>query len=145
MDKTVFHDLSYGMYVVSTKYQGRNIGCFVNTVTQITSENPIIAVSINKNNYTKQALSTGQKFAVSILSQETDAKVIGKFGFFSSKDTDKFENISYREVSDIPVVEENICSYLIAEVCNTIEVETHYIVLAKVLDAKKVSNKVPMT
>ena len=90
MDKTVFHDLSYGMYVVSTKYQGRNIGCFVNTVIQITSENPIIAVSINKNNYTKQALSTGQKFAVSILSQETDTKVIGKFGFFSSKDTDKF-------------------------------------------------------
>ncbi len=145
MDKTVFHDLSYGMYVVSTKYQGRNIGCFVNTVIQITSENPIIAVSINKNNYTKQALSTGQKFAVSILSQETDTKVIGKFGFFSSKDTDKFENISYKEVNNTPIVEENICSYLIAEVCNTIKVETHYIVLAKVLDTKKVSNKVPMT
>lgn len=68
MDKTVFHDLSYGMYIVSTKYEGRNIGCFVNTVTQITSENPIIAISINRNNYTNQALSIGNRFAVSILS-----------------------------------------------------------------------------
>ncbi len=145
MDKNVFNDLSYGMYVVSTKYKEKNVGCFVNTVTQITSQNPIIAVSINKNNYTNEALFEGQQFAISILSQKTNAKVIGEFGFFSSKNKDKFKEIAYKEINNLPVVEENICGYIIAQVLNKIDVETHNIVLARVLDAKKENENIPMT
>lgn len=36
MDKEVFKDLTYGMFVVSTNFKGKNVGCFVNTVVQIT-------------------------------------------------------------------------------------------------------------
>ena len=49
MDKKVLNKISYGMYVIGTKYNDKNVGCFVNTVTQITSQNPIIAVSVNSN------------------------------------------------------------------------------------------------
>ena len=49
-------DISYGMYVITTKYNGRNVGCFVNTVSQVTAQNPIISVSINKENYTNEVL-----------------------------------------------------------------------------------------
>ena len=52
MDIKAMQDLSYGMYVISTKMNDKNVGCFVNTVTQITAENPIITVSVNKSNYT---------------------------------------------------------------------------------------------
>ena len=38
MDKNIFRDVSYGMYVVTTQ----NAGCIINTMTQITSENQII-------------------------------------------------------------------------------------------------------
>ena len=64
IDNKVFRDLSYGMFVVSTKENEKNIGCFVNTVIQITSENPIISVSINKNNYTNGVIRKTNKFAV---------------------------------------------------------------------------------
>ena len=47
MDINALNDISYGMYIISTKYKDRNIGCFVNTISQITSENPIISISIN--------------------------------------------------------------------------------------------------
>ena len=53
MDIKAMQDLSYGMYVISTKLDGRNVGCFVNTVTQITSQNPIISVSVNKLNWVR--------------------------------------------------------------------------------------------
>ena len=52
MDIKALLDLSYGMYVVSTMSNDKKVGCFVNTVTQITAENPIISVSVNKLNYT---------------------------------------------------------------------------------------------
>ena len=40
------------MYVVTTQ----NAGCIINTMTQITSENPIISISLNKNNYTNEQI-----------------------------------------------------------------------------------------
>lgn len=42
-------------------------------------------------------------------------------------------------------MDENICGYLIAEVVNRVEVETHNIVLARVLETKKETNHIPMT
>lgn len=145
MEVKALNDISYGMYVISTNYQGRKVGCFVNTVTQITSENPIISISVNKKNYTNEALRENSEFNVSILSKNTDSKVIGKFGFFSSKDVDKFEDIKYKEVNGMPVIEENICGYLICKVINIIDTETHDIFIARVIDAKKENDYEPMT
>ena len=145
MDLNALYDITYGMYVVSAKYKNRNIGCFVNTVSQITSENPIISVSINKNNYTSEALQINNQFGISILSEETDPKVIGKFGFFTSKDTEKFTEFTFEEINNIPIIKERICGYLICEVINIIECETHNIVLARVLECVKEENLIPMT
>jgi len=145
MDIKALNDISYGMYIISTKYKDRNVGCFVNTVTQITAENPIISISINKKNYTNEALKTGTEFAVSILSEQTDSKVIGKFGFFSSRDTNKFEDIKYKEINNLPIINENICGYLTCKVINIIDAETHDIFLARVLDSKKENDYKPMT
>lgn len=145
MDLNVFRDISYGMYVVSTKYEGKNIGCIVNTLTQITSENPIISISINKNNFTNKALKENKKFAVSILSQETKSDVIGKFGFYSSKDVNKFEEFKYEEVENLPILKENTCGYLICDLLEVIDTETHDIFLARVIGTQKQYNLKPMT
>lgn len=145
MDLNVFRDISYGMYVVSTKYEGKNIGCIVNTLTQITSENPIISISVNKNNFTNKALKANKKFAVSIISQETRSDVIGKFGFYSSKDVNKFEEFKYEEVENLPILKEDTCGYLICDLLEVIDTETHDIFLARVVGTKKQYNLKPMT
>lgn len=145
MDIKVMQDLSYGMYVISTKVNEKNVGCFVNTVTQITAENPIISVSVNKLNYTDEALKINNKFAISILSEETNANVISKFGFYSSRDVDKFDEIEYEIIDNIPVVKNNICGYMICEVIKVVECETHDVFFARVLDAKKENDLTPMT
>lgn len=145
MNIDALNDITYGMYVISTKYNNKNIGCFVNTVSQITAENPIISVSINKNNYTAEALKLNAEFGISILSEETNPKVIGNFGFFSSRNTDKFSDFNYEEINNIPIIKEKTCGYLICKVINIIDSETHNIVLARVLDAKKEEDLIPMT
>jgi len=53
MDINVLRNITYGMYIISTSFEEKLVGCVVNTVTQITSDNPILSVSVNKNNYTK--------------------------------------------------------------------------------------------
>ena len=90
MDTNIFRKLSYGVYVISTWDNGRPTGCTANSAMQITSSPATIAVSVNHDNYTNHCISETGKFAVSILSEQTDPSVIGTFGFWSGKDTNKF-------------------------------------------------------
>jgi len=145
MDKTVLHDISYGMYVVSTNFNGKNVGCIANTFSQITSEDMIVALSLNKQNYTNLAIRKTGKFALTIISEQTNPEIIGKFGFFSSKNINKFENFSYKTKQGLPILTDNMCGYLILEVINIIETSTHDIFLAKVIDGEKLNALPAMT
>ena len=146
MDNTkVLQDISYGMYIVTTKYNEKKAGCIINTLTQVTSENPVISINLNKNNYTNQVIKESKVFSVSILSQNATLKLISNFGYSSSKDKDKFKSVEYKEENNIPVVTEKVCGYLICEVINIIDCGTHDVILAKVVNLQKISNKEPMT
>ena len=141
MDKNIFRDVSYGMYVVTTQ----NAGCIINTMTQITSENPIISISLNKNNYTNEQIKNENKFAVSIISEKTNPNLISVFGFSTSKENNKFKNFEYEEINNIKVLKENTTGYLICEVVDIIDCETHDIFLGRVIETKKENDNIPMT
>ena len=117
MNLEILKDLSYGMYIVTAKLD-KNVGCVINTLCQITSENPLISISLNKNNYTNEIIKKTGKFAVSILSEKTDPKVIGTFGYKSSKDINKFAEVEYEKIDNLHVIKEESCGYLICEVTN---------------------------
>lgn len=145
MDKNFFRDLTYGMFVVGTNFEGRDVGCFVNTVTQITSESMIIALSLNKKNFTNSAIKKTKRFSVSVLSTRSNPEVIGRFGFYCSKDIDKFAGFNFIRQGDVPVLEEDICGYMICELLKVVSVDTHDVFLAKVIDCKKTGDFEPMT
>ncbi len=145
IDKKAFRDISYGMYVI-TCLQDKKVGCIVNTLTQVTGgDNPIISISLNKENYTNEVIRQRRKFAVSIISEEVDPNLIARFGFSSSKEKDKFENFHFIEDEQLPVLTDKMCSYFICEVENIIEMDTHDLFLAKVTKAVKLSDLKPMS
>lgn len=145
MDKTLFHDISYGMYLVASASENEKAGCIINTFCQITSEDMIISVSINKNNYTNQVVKKSKRFALSVISEQTNPEVIKKFGFYSSKDINKFDGFSYEMVDNLPVIKENTIGYFICEVVNVVDAGTHDVVLAKVKNSERYNNNIPMT
>ncbi len=144
MDKKVLRNLSYGVYVVTSKLNDKKVGCVANSVMQITSNPPSVAISINVNNYTNKVIKESNKFAISILKVNSDAKVIGEFGFKTSKEVDKFSNIDYKEVSDMPVIND-ICGYMICNVTNVIECSTHTIFIGEVVEADEYTDDEPLT
>ena len=145
MDKTVFYDISYGMYVVTTNYEGKNVGCIANSFCQITSVDNIVSISLNKQNFTNMAIKQTKKFALSIISENTNSELIGKFGFYSSKDVNKFEGFDFEVLNNMPVIKENCTGYLVCEVFDVIDAGTHDIFLAKTVEGEKFNNNIPMT
>lgn len=144
IDKQAFRNISYGMYLVTTK-NSKNNGCIINTLTQITSENPLISISLNKNNYTNEEIKSSNLFAISIISEETDNSIITNFGYKTGRETDKFANISYEMIADLPVITSKMVAYLICKVVNIIDCETHDIFIARVVESKKLNELPAMT
>ena len=89
-NKKITRKISQGMYVLTTK----NGGCIVDSVMQISEgANPLIAVSVNKNNYTNELMKKNDRFALSVLGMDVNPEIIKTFGFNSMRDINKFENI----------------------------------------------------
>ncbi|MDH3344689.1 MAG: flavin reductase family protein, partial [Desulfobacteraceae bacterium] len=62
IDRKVFRDLSYGLYITTSHDEGRFNGQIVNTVIQVTSDPPRVAVIINKKNLTHEYISKSKVF-----------------------------------------------------------------------------------
>ena len=146
MNPKALHKLGYGMYIVSSRKGDKLNAQTANTVFQITSEPPTVAVSINKNNLTHEYIKESRAFAASVLCQDTPLSFIGHFGFKSGRDIDKFEGINYRVgETKAPVVMDNAAAYLEARVIQEIDVGTHTIFIAEVVDAEVISEKTCLT
>jgi ferric-chelate reductase [NAD(P)H] len=146
MNTKALHKLSYGLYVVTSTKDGRLNGQIANTVIQVTSEPPIIAVSINRNNLTWEFIKKSRVFAVSVLCEDTPMVFIGRFGFRSGRDTDKVEGIDYRlGETGAPIVLENAVAFIEARVTQEMDVGTHTIFIAELVDADIISDKTCLT
>ncbi|MBI4712071.1 MAG: flavin reductase [Planctomycetes bacterium] len=146
MNQKTLHKITYGMYIVCAKKDGRSNGQIANTVFHLTSEPATIAVSINKKNLTHEYIEAGKVFTVSILSRETPMKFIGTFGFKCGRDINKFENVKCKNgVTGVPIVLDNTLGYLEAEVISSLDVGTHTVFAGRVVDAEITSDAEPMT
>jgi len=146
VNSKTLYKISYGLYVVSSKKDGKFNGQIANTVFQITAEPPVIAVSINKKNLTHEFIQKSKVFTVSILSKETPMRFIGHFGFKSGRELDKFKDLNYKVgISGAPFILENTIGYIEAELIGNNDVGTHTIFIGKVIDAQILKDDEPMT
>lgn len=130
MDPNVLHDISYGMYIVSSNKDKSFNAQIANTVFQITSEPATIAISINKKNLTHEYIEASKRFSFSILEEDTPLAFIGKFGFKSGRDGDKFKETNFKVLeSGCPVITDYSVGYIEAEVINSFDCGTHTLFL----------------
>lgn len=146
MDLTLLYKMSYGLYIVSSNSGDKQSGCIVNTVFQITAEPPSIAVSINKDNFTCKLIKESGRFVVSILTEDASTNLIGKFGFKSGRDIDKFKDVNYKIVSNgcLAVIEGSTV-LIECEIVNQVDLFTHTLFLAKITNLEAINDGTPMT
>ena len=76
--------------------------------------------------------------------EKTSIRIIGTFGFQSGKNVNKFDSVSYKTVEGLPVIED-ACAYIVCQVVNKMETDSHTVFLGKVLDADNLENAPAMT
>ena len=146
MNLDALFNISYGLYIVSSK-KGNKINAQVaNTVFQITPQPATIAISIAKKNLTHEFITESKVFTVSIISDKWTMIDIGRFGFRSGRDIDKFADCNYKiGKNGAPIVLDKTVGYIECKVINSLDTGSHTIFLGEVTEAENLSELNPMT
>ena len=147
MDTNALFNIGYGLYVLTAKDENKDNGCIINTVMQVTSNPCKIAICVNKTNYTNDLIKKNKEFNISILTKDAAFDVFKTFGYQSGKDVDKFKGFDdvKRGENGILYITKNTNSYISAKVTDEIELDTHTMFIAEVIDAKKLCDKETVT
>ena len=146
MDKKAIYNLSYGVFMVSTKAGEVANGCITNTCIQVASNPVRIAISVLNSNYTCDLIKESGIFAVSILDNDCTFETIKHFGFQSGRDVDKFGNITPpTDCNDVPYLGWQYCAGISGKVVDQDALGTHTLFIAEVVVAKVLSDKEPIT
>ncbi len=144
MDTRALFKIGYGLYVLTANDGYKDNGCIINTVMQVTSDPCQIAIAVNKRNYTCGMVQKTRKFNLSVLSESAKFDVFEHFGYHSGRDSDKFADFyeTKRTPNGVLYITQNTNSYMSAYVQQEIDLGTHVLFIAQLVEAE-VLNDVP--
>lgn len=141
-----FFKVSYGLFIVSSGNNKNRNGYISNTVFQVTADPPKFATCCSKDNYTCDIIKNSNAFGVSVLEQDVSSQLIGKFGYNSGRDINKFEGVNFKTGdSGVPIVLDNAVATFECKVEDTIDLGTHILFIGEIIEAELLSDKDPIT
>ena len=147
MDPKALFQITYGLYVLTTRQQGKDNGLIINTVMQIAEQPNRLAVTISKRNHSCQMLRETGVFNVSTITTEADFALFQRFGMQSGRDADKFDGFDgiARTENGLYRLDTMTNAYLSGKVLSEMDLGTHYLFIAEVTDGQVLSGDAPCT
>ena len=144
MDKNALFKIGYGLYVLTANENGKDNGCIINTVMQVTSEPCQIGIAVNKMNYTNKMIQNTKKFNISVLSENTKFEIFKHFGFQSGANIDKFVNFAdtKRSPNGVLYITKDTNAFMSAYVKQEIDLGSHTLFIGQLV-ASEILSDVP--
>ena len=143
VENAAFNKFSYGCEILTTRVDGKDYGCVINTAGQVAAGDPKkITISVIKKNNTCDMVAKAGKFNISILTEDAPYSLFQHFGFQSGRDVDKFADFSDldRMTNGIAYVTKYTNAVLSCEIIDIVDVETQVLYVANVVEAKVLSD-----
>ena len=142
MDNSAFYKLSYGLFILTTREDGLDNGCVINTAMQVTTTPNRISITVNKANKTHDMIKRVGIFNVSIISEDADFELFKHFGFQSGNNVNKFEDYpnALRSENYLLYITKGTNAVISGRVVEEVDLGTHTMFIADVTDAKTFSD-----
>ena len=145
-DMNALFNIGYGLYVVTSRDEGRDNGLIVNTVTQVTNTPNRVAVTINKQNYSHHIIQKTGVMNVNCLDVTAPFSLFENFGFHSGRTVDKFAGIEeLRSDNGLRFLPGHINSFLSLQVERYVDLGTHGMFVCAVTEARTCGSRETMT
>ena len=147
MDINAFFSISYGLFMISAAQDGRLNGMISNTLMQTTASPLRVTLTLSKGGLTHDMIAATGQFSASVLCKGTDFGLFQHFGMQSGRDCEKFDGTYPIALDDqgLPYLTQMACARFSCKVVQSVDLGTHTLFVADVLDAAVLSDAPPVT
>ena len=145
-DMRALFNIGYGLYVVTCRDGEKDNALVVNAVTQVTSSPNMLAVTINKQNYSHHIIKKTGIMNVNCLSEDAPFALFEDFGFRSGREADKFEGKDpARSQNGLVFLQKYVNSFMSLKVVEYVDMPTHGMFICEVTEARVLSDRETMS
>ena len=143
MDQKAFYKLTYGLFLLTAREEGRDNGCIINTAIQVANDPARLAFAVLKGNHTHDMLVRTGVFAISSISTAATFDLFRRFGMQSGRDVDKFEGFEdvERGGNDLLYLTKGANMTMSGRIVEQLDLGTHTLFVAEVGDAVVLSEE----
>ena len=143
MDQKALYNLTYGMYLLTTREDGKDNGCIINTAVQVARDPDRIAISVQNNNKTCEVLKRTGLFNLSAITSDAPFDLFRQFGMQSARDAEKFRGYPGidRAPNTLPILSNFANMYLSVYADQAIDLGSHTLFIGEILDGAVLNAK----
>ena len=143
MDQKAFYKLTYGLFLLTAREEGRDNGCIINTAIQTANDPPRLAFAVQKENLTHDMIVRTGVFAISSISTSATFDLFRRFGMQSGREVDKFEGFPdvERGANDLLYLTRGANMTMNGRVVDQMDLGSHTLFIGEVGDAVVLSDE----
>ncbi|MDY3618668.1 flavin reductase family protein [Agathobaculum sp.] len=138
MNTKALKKLNYSLTLASTAAEGKNFGCIVNSLHQVTSSSPQkFSLSLHNDSATCAAIKKSSVLAVTLLGKDCPKEIVNEFGYKSGRAVDKFASFPFEtDAQGCPFLKKDMVARLAFKVLEQVAVGTHTLFICELADAE---------
>ena len=135
------YKLSYGLHVITGREEIDN-GCIANTCFQVANSPVKLAISMQKENLTREIIERTGVFNVSVLTEDVPFETIRHFGMQTGRETDKFADFVgfTRSHNGLIYLTDHVNAMFSCKVLEKMDLGSHMLFIGEVTESKVLSN-----
>ena len=141
MDKKALYHMTYGLFLLTAREDGKDNGCIINTAVQVANEPTRISIAVIRENKTCDMILNTGVFNISAISTDAEFALFQRFGMQSGRDVDKFADFEdvARSENGLYYLTKQANMYLSAKVVERMDLGSHILFIAEVTDGVRLS------
>ena len=142
MNTKALYNLTYGVYLLSAKENGKDNACVINTAVQVANNPTRISIAAIKGNLTHDMILATGKCNLSALSVDAPFSLFEHFGMKSGRNVDKFATFSdvARSENGLLYLTKYSTAFLSLNVVESYDLGSHTLFIGELVDAETLEN-----
>ena len=147
MNKKALYNITYGLYLLSVRADGKDNACIINTAVQVANDPTRVAISVIQKNLTHDMLKKSGAFNLSAISSDAPFEVFKHFGMQSGRSVDKFAGMKdvARSENGLYHLTHYANAFLSCRVVESMDLGSHTLFIAEVVDCEVLSGEAACT
>ena len=147
MNHEALQKLSYGLFILTTNYEGRDNGCIIDTAIQSSSDPITISLTVDKKSLTCEMLQKSEKCTISVIGKDADIELFRHWGYQSGRQVDKLKNYPFTKSTpnNTLAITNGTNAYLSINITTQLDLGSHILFIGTPIDAQLLTDTPSMT